>query len=931
MTEMLDEADVDALVTRLRAELDLTAQGSTDRPLWEPARIEAGRLAPVSGDRDFYRRPGALGTLRYYATAAPKTVMRKLVRWYVEPIAAEQRAFNGAVLRLIDDVTAWTSSRLHAATERTDALSERLDRLERDVAARAGGENRLEDRLLRLERRPAGTAAARGCARRRPGRRAVRLLRLRGPHAREPRRDPPPPGRRTSTTSATRRRCSTSAAAAASSSASCATPGIEARGVDADADMAAFCRGEGLDVEHADALAYLEATAESSLGGVFAAHVVEHLPPPVLVRFLDLAATRLRPGGVLVLETPNPVSLVALKHYFADLTHAQPLVPETLAFLVRQAGLDVEETRYLNEPPAGERMRAGRAARRRALRGRPGGARRGRPPPERGRVRAAGLRGRRAATERMRIAVCLPQVPYQFGGAEILARELAESLRGRGHETELVSVPFKWYPNERVMTEPLLWRLLDLTEANGEPIDLVIGTKFPSYAVKHPNKVVWLVHQFRQAYELDGTELGQFGSSPRGPRDRARGAAARPARARRGSAAVRHLAERGASAARPRPGSTRRCCCRRRSRCPTATTATATSCSPSAGSTAPSASTCCSRPPPPSDLPVVVAGDGPDRRRLEELAERLGLNGRVTFAGRVSEEELADLYATCLAVYYAPVDEDFGMVPYEAFLAEKPVLTTHDAGGPLDAVTDRETGRRRRARAARARRRDGLARRAPRRGAGVGDARQGARRRAHVGPRRRPAARVKVDYLSPLPPEASGVADYSALLLPALERELDVEVVRPGAPPALARRPRDLPHRQQPRGARVDLRGAARAARARRPARVRRPPPRRGRDGRARRRARLPRRDAARGGRRRAAARARRHRRAGAAALGAPRRRLPARRARCSRGRSASSSTPSTSSSTCARPATAGRSSGSRIPRGRRPRSSRTGPTAPGA
>ena len=134
--------------------------------------------------------------------------------------------------------------------------------------------------------------------------------------------------------------------------------GIEARGVDADADMAAFSRGEGLDVKHADALAYLEATAESSLGGVFAAHVVEHLPPPVLVRFLDLAATRLRPGGVLVLETPNPVSLVALKHYFADLTHVQPLVPETLAFLVRQAELDVEETRYLNEPPAGERMRA---------------------------------------------------------------------------------------------------------------------------------------------------------------------------------------------------------------------------------------------------------------------------------------------------------------------------------------------------------------------------------------------------------------------------------------------------------------------------------------------------------------------------------------------------------------------------------------------
>ena len=69
-----------------------------------------------------------------------------------------------------------------------------------------------------------------------------------------------------------------------------------------------------------------------------------------------------------------------------------------------------------------------------------------------------------------------------------------------------------------------------------------------------------------------------------------------------------------------------------------------------------------------------------------------GHDGRARFTGRVDEEELAGLYARCLAVYYAPVDEDFGMVPYEAFLAEKPVVTTTDAGGPLEVVTDRKTG-----------------------------------------------------------------------------------------------------------------------------------------------------------------------------------------------------------------------------------------------
>ena len=75
-------------------------------------------------------------------------------------------------------------------------------------------------------------------------------------------------------------------------------------------------------------------------------------------------------------------------------------------------------------------------------------------------------------------------------------------------------MPFKWYPGSRVLTQAFLWRLLDLDEADGRRIDIVVATKFPSYVVRHREKRVWLVHQFRQAYELDGTELGQFGPSP---------------------------------------------------------------------------------------------------------------------------------------------------------------------------------------------------------------------------------------------------------------------------------------------------------------------------------------------------------------------------------------------------------------------------------
>ena len=139
----------------------------------------------------------------------------------------------------------------------------------------------------------------------------------------------------------------------------------------------------------------------------------------------------------------------------------------------------------------------------------------------------------------------------------------------------------------------------DLTEADGRAIDLVIATKFPSYCVRHPNKVVWLLHQFRQAYELDRTELGQFSESP--PDRALRRQVHRLDRvclgeARRVFATSQNVADRLARSTdiaaevMPHPPQ----------HLDTAATSTATSCSPSAGSTAPSASTSCSRRSPPT-------------------------------------------------------------------------------------------------------------------------------------------------------------------------------------------------------------------------------------------------------------------------------------------------------------------------------------------
>src|SRR5918992_4228313 len=108
------------------------------------------------------------------------------------------------------------------------------------------------------------------------------------------------------------------------------------------------------------------------------------------------------------------------------------------------------------------------------------------------------------------VLVCEAQVPFVYGGAEVHARELVRELKARGYEAELVSVPFKWYPKEEILPHAAAWRLLDLSESNGRPVDLVIASKFPSYFVRHPNKIAWLIHQYRAAYELCGTPYSDF-------------------------------------------------------------------------------------------------------------------------------------------------------------------------------------------------------------------------------------------------------------------------------------------------------------------------------------------------------------------------------------------------------------------------------------
>jgi 2-polyprenyl-3-methyl-5-hydroxy-6-metoxy-1,4-benzoquinol methylase len=123
--------------------------------------------------------------------------------------------------------------------------------------------------------------------------------------------------------------------------------GITAHGVDVNDEMVAVCRERGLDAKASDALSYLNSLADGSLGGLFAAQVVEHLEPNYLMRFLETAYHKLRPGSRIVLETINPACWFAFfSSYIRDITHQRPLHPDTLQYLVRASGFQNVTVRY---------------------------------------------------------------------------------------------------------------------------------------------------------------------------------------------------------------------------------------------------------------------------------------------------------------------------------------------------------------------------------------------------------------------------------------------------------------------------------------------------------------------------------------------------------------------------------------------------------
>src|ERR1700738_2185291 len=116
----------------------------------------------------------------------------------------------------------------------------------------------------------------------------------------------------------------------------------------------------------------------------------------------------------------------------------------------------------------------------------------------------------------MRIALANTHVPFVRGGAALLAESLHRELVSHGHEVEPLKIPFNGYPSDKLRDSMLAGSLLNLDKIGGHPIDLVIGLKFPAYLAPHPNKVFWLIHQHRQAYDHWDQGISDLLHQPKG-------------------------------------------------------------------------------------------------------------------------------------------------------------------------------------------------------------------------------------------------------------------------------------------------------------------------------------------------------------------------------------------------------------------------------
>ena len=290
----------------------------------------------------------------------------------------------------------------------------------------------------------------------------------------------------------------------------------------------------------------------------------------------------------------------------------------------------------------------------------------------------------------MRIAIATVQVPFLQGGAEALTEGLKRAIQQAGHPVEVITIPFRFFPELEISRAITVWENEDYHSLNMVEPDLVICLKFPAFYLKHSRKRAWILHQFRGAYELyepasanaisdyirkkiidlDTYHLGQcdqlFTISER--------VAYRLHRYNQLSAKSLyhpppHAESFYTAPAKPyifAPGRIETL--KRQDMLIEAMRLVK------------------------SPVYAIIAGTGGQYGRLSELIIRHNLQDRVRLLGAISLSELQAFYANCLGVFFGPFDEDYGYISLEAMLSAKPVITCQDSGGPLEFVDHNVNG-----------------------------------------------------------------------------------------------------------------------------------------------------------------------------------------------------------------------------------------------
>lgn len=290
----------------------------------------------------------------------------------------------------------------------------------------------------------------------------------------------------------------------------------------------------------------------------------------------------------------------------------------------------------------------------------------------------------------MRLLVIANHVAFARGGAEAHTQGLLGALQAAGHQAEALRLPFCYRPASAIESRMDAAQTLDLGPETDLGVDAVISLQFPGWGVRHPHHVAWILHQHRAAYEL-------FDAARAAPEER-------ELRERIHAFDRAHL-----GAVRHRFANSRRVA-ERLQRNLGLTAEPLYHPPPAAEQLAPGESWgyifCPSRleslkrqdllieaaarlreP-----VPILIAGNGGQRSRLQQAIHHRGLEDRVRLVGYLSEAEKRVAYAHALAVFFGPHDEDLGYVTLEAMLCAKPVITCADSGGPLEFVRHGATG-----------------------------------------------------------------------------------------------------------------------------------------------------------------------------------------------------------------------------------------------